>query len=116
MDDKKRHLLNHRVGLGEQRGRHGEAERILGLAIYDQLELGGLLHWEASGLCALQDFVDEAGCTTKLRCWRQTAWAESNTEGSAKSAPPLLIQWAGISKWHLIPLETKTSSTVPPSS
>src|SRR5262245_31267914 len=55
-------LLDHLVGLGEQRGRHGEAERIRGLAIYDQLELGGLLHREVSGLGALQDFVDEGGC------------------------------------------------------
>jgi hypothetical protein len=32
--------FDHVVGLGEQRGRHGEAERIRGLTIDDEFELG----------------------------------------------------------------------------
>ena len=54
-------LFDHLVSLGEQRGRHGEAERIRGLAIDDEFELGRLLDRKVGGLGALQDFVHESG-------------------------------------------------------
>ncbi len=44
---------DHLVGLGEQRGRHGEAKRLGGLAVDDQFELGRLLDGEVGGLSAL---------------------------------------------------------------
>src|SRR6266446_10676487 len=50
-------LFDHVVGLGEQRGRHSEAERIRGLAIDDEFELGRLLDRKVGGLGALQDLV-----------------------------------------------------------
>ena len=37
-------LLDHLVGAGERRQRNGQAERIGGLEIDDQIDLGGLLH------------------------------------------------------------------------
>jgi hypothetical protein len=36
-------LFDHLVGAGEQCGRHGEAERLRGRKIYDEIELGRLL-------------------------------------------------------------------------
>ena len=43
-------LFDHIVSLGEQRGRYGEAERIRGLAIYDEFEFGRLLNGQVGGL------------------------------------------------------------------
>ena len=43
------------IGAGEDRGRHGQAERLRGLEIDDQLEPGRLLDRQIGGLCALQN-------------------------------------------------------------
>jgi len=58
-------LLNHLVGTRLQRQWHGEAERLRGLEVDHQLELGWLLHWKISGLGTPKDFVDVAGGTPK---------------------------------------------------
>ena len=51
-----------------QAGRHGEAERLGGLEINDQIELGWLLDREVSRLGAAQDLVDiVAGAPEKVR-------------------------------------------------
>jgi hypothetical protein len=54
-------LFDHIVSLGEQRGRDGEAERIRGLAIYDEFEFGRLLNGQVGGLSALQDLIHKSG-------------------------------------------------------
>ena len=57
------YLLNHLVSLGEQCGRHGEAERIRGLQIDDEVEFGGLLDGEVGRLLlpeCLDDFIHES--------------------------------------------------------
>ena len=46
--------LDDLVGAGEQRWRHGQAERVGGFQIDDQLELGRLLHREIGQLGTLQ--------------------------------------------------------------
>jgi hypothetical protein len=43
-------LFDHLVGAREQRGRNGEAERLCGLQIDYQLELGRLLDRQVGGL------------------------------------------------------------------
>src|SRR5262249_30563946 len=50
--------LDHLVGDGEHSRRDIEAERLGGLEVYDQFELGRLLHGQVSRFLALQDAVD----------------------------------------------------------
>src|SRR5262245_37167414 len=53
--------LDDLVSSGQDRLRDREAERLGGLEIDDQLELGGLLDGEIGGFCTFQDLVD-VGC------------------------------------------------------
>jgi hypothetical protein len=52
-------LFDDLIGGGEQIGRHGEAERLRGLEVDDQLELGGLLRRQVAGLFALEDATEK---------------------------------------------------------
>src|SRR5262245_7741902 len=54
-------LLDQLVRKREQRGRHGETERLGDPDVNDQLELSRLLDGEVGGLCPLQDLVHEGG-------------------------------------------------------
>ena len=56
-------LFDHLVGAGEQRRWDVEAERLGGLEVDHQLELGRLLHWKIGGLGTPEDFVNVAGGT-----------------------------------------------------
>ena len=50
-------LLDHLVGPPQHRLRDRQPQRLGGLEIDDQLELGGLLDGQVAGLGALEDFV-----------------------------------------------------------
>jgi hypothetical protein len=54
-------LFDDLVGAGEQRRRHGEAERFGSLQVDDQLKFCGLLNRKITGLFALEDAVDVSG-------------------------------------------------------
>ena len=57
----KRSLFDHLVGESEQLIRHSEAERLGGLKVDDQLELGRGLHRQIRRFLTFQDTVDVAG-------------------------------------------------------
>ena len=50
--------LDHLVGAGEQSGRDGEAERLSGEQIDDEIEFGRLLDWDVGRLGPTQNLVD----------------------------------------------------------
>jgi hypothetical protein len=50
-------LLDYLVGAGEQRLRHGDAERLCGLQVDYQLELDRLLHRPVGGALSLKDLT-----------------------------------------------------------
>jgi len=59
--ERKLGLFDQLVRKCEQRGRHGDAERLGDLNVDDQLELSRLLDGEVGGLGPLQDLVHEGG-------------------------------------------------------
>src|SRR5262252_10485282 len=60
--------FDHFVGAGKQHRRHVEAERLSGLEIDDQLELGWLLDWQVCGLSTPENLVDiSRGAEIKMR-------------------------------------------------
>src|SRR5262249_34042196 len=54
--------LDHLVGAGEQRCWHIQAERLRGLEVDGQLELGWRLYWEFRRLIASENTIDVVGC------------------------------------------------------
>src|SRR5205807_342167 len=56
------HSLDHLIGGGEQRRRHGETQRPRGLEIDGEIEFGRLLDRELGHLGALQQLVHKIGC------------------------------------------------------
>src|SRR5215813_5363881 len=64
----KRHLaslLDNLVGADEQRGRHGETERLGSLHVDDKCELGRLLYRQIGRLGAFKNNIDVAACTAE---------------------------------------------------
>src|SRR5437660_12565327 len=59
-------LLNHLLRALPQRLRDREAQRLCGFQVDHQLELGWLFDGDVGGLRALENLVDEAGCTAPM--------------------------------------------------
>src|SRR5262249_47377949 len=79
--------------------RHGEAERLRGPEIDDQLELRRLLNRQVSGLLALKDTIDVTGCapirgSRRIASHKNRMTSASAASGAARvrsenrSAPP----------------------------
>jgi hypothetical protein len=54
-------LFDHLVGAGKQRRLHGEAERLRGLEIDDELKSGGKLYRQIGRLRAFQNLINQSG-------------------------------------------------------
>jgi hypothetical protein len=50
-------LLDYLVGAGENRWRHGEAERVRGLEVDDKLEFGRLINRDVARVGPVEDLV-----------------------------------------------------------
>jgi hypothetical protein len=48
-------VLDHLVGAAKERDQESEAERLRGLHVDDQLDPGGLLHWQAGQLLVFEN-------------------------------------------------------------
>src|SRR6201997_1889213 len=59
------HSFNHLVGAQQERLGNGEAKRLRGGQINDEIVPSGLLHWQIAGLRAEQDFVHVVGRAPK---------------------------------------------------
>jgi hypothetical protein len=64
--DEPRLLFDHLVGAGDERRRHVEAERLGGLEIDDELEVGRRLNGQVGGFVALEDTIGIRRRTPKL--------------------------------------------------
>jgi hypothetical protein len=58
--------LDHLVGASDERRRHGEAKRLCGLEIDDELEFGGCLHGKLAWLLTFQNAVGVFGRPPKI--------------------------------------------------
>src|SRR5437762_14111095 len=54
-------LFDHLAGAGKQRRLHGEAERLRGLELDDELKSGGKLYRQIGGLRAFENLVNQSG-------------------------------------------------------
>jgi hypothetical protein len=71
-------LFDHLVGAGEQRVRHGEAERFGGLEVDDQLVFGRGLHRELSRLLRNAHSDIPAVVETMRQYWMPTRYARAS--------------------------------------
>src|SRR5204863_6091452 len=103
-----RPLFDHLVGAGEQRLRHGEAERLGGLHIDDELELGRLLDGQVGRLRPREDLSS----VTKPLLLSHTAMAGSYAMGptplsgrqiSPDPARAIAETGGSIGIWHFFP-------------
>src|ERR1700736_3735948 len=76
----KAHSFDRLVGATEQRQRHGEAERLRGLEIDDQLDFRGLLDRQIGRLHALENLT--RGDTDQMICIRKTGFVVHQTSGT----------------------------------
>src|SRR4029453_191111 len=85
-------LLDHLIRPPQERRRDGQAERLGGLEVDDQLKLRGLLYGQVGGIGAFQDLVHVGGGTPP---YLRAVWT------IAQQASPLHPESVRIHSWQL---------------
>ena len=80
-----RHSFDHLVGDGEHVRRNGEAERLGGREVDDELEFGRLQHWQVGGLRALENAAGiDADLTLPMRPQVRWCWQHGQSSTSCR--------------------------------
>ena len=95
--------LNNLVGAGEDRGRHDEAERLRGLEIDHQLEIGRLLDRQIGRLGAVEDLSDATISLSVLACMIRSCTPFARAPSCTSSIMTSVYRKVGLTNTAIMP-------------